>query len=181
MNDEDLLNDINSIIEQNRLSLSISTPVKLLCNIDQMLLNCFYKGTPRYIESGSNCKFCNDNKYRLNNPNAVCKKHYALNLYNNEETNLSRIILRDKEFIMFGRYVKMETETCTYIFYISPIQIDETRFRTYVFPPNIFNKDKEIKYDWKLFNKYGVYTFSIVGEPYRLEYMDKFDAKFKRI
>ena len=172
--------DINTIIDENGLSLSTSTPVKLLCNIDQMLLTCFYKGIPKYINE-SNCKYCNENKYRLNDDHVLCKKHYAINLYNFKETNLSKIVLRDIEFIMFGRYVKMETENCTYIFYISPIQIDENRFRTYVFPKDIFNTSKDIKYNWELFNNYGTFTFSIIGEPYILFYTSKFDAKFKKV
>ena len=173
-------NDINSVISNNNLSLSTSTPIKLLCNIDQILLNCFYKGPPKYI-SESCCKYCNENKYRLNDDHVLCKKHYAINLYNFKETNLSKIVLRDIEFIMFGRYVKMETENCTYIFYISPIQIDENRFRTYVFPKDIFNTSKDIKYNWELFNNYGTFTFSIIGEPYILFYTSKFDAKFKKV
>lgn len=172
--------DINTIIDENGLSLSTSTPVKLLCNIDQMLLTCFYKGIPKYINE-SNCKYCNENKYRLNDEKVLCKKHYAIRLYHYKGTNLSRIVLRDIEFIMFGRYVKMEKDNCTYVFYISPIQIDNNRFRTFVYPKDIFDLSKSINYEWKLFNNYGVYTFSIVGEPYRLFYTDRFNAKFEKI
>lgn len=173
--------DINTVIEKNHLSLSISTPIKLLCYLDNILLNCLYKGTPKFIEASS-CKFCHIHKYQLNRESVLCKKHYAINLYHNQEVNLSKIILRNVEYILFGRYVKMEMDSCTYIFYMSPIHIDETRFRIYVYPKNIFDTNREKDcYKWDIFNDYGIYTFSVRGEPYILDYLDEFNCKFKKI
>lgn len=172
--------DINTIIEKNHLSLSISTPVKLVCYLDNILLNCFYKGAPKFIESSS-CKFCHMHKYQLNKESVLCKKHYAIALYHREDIKLSKITLRGVEYILFGRYVKMEIDTCTYVFYLSPIHVDQSRFRIYVYPKNIFNQDKEVPYTWDLFNTYGIYTFSIQGEPYILDFADQYTCKFKKI
>ena len=152
--------DINDVIDRNKLTLSVSTPVKLLCSLDQILLNCFYKGSPHFMEQHE-CKFCKEYKYKLNEDSILCKKHYALELYNNQKTRPSRIMLRGVEYIMFGRYVKMEEKLCTYIFYLSPIHIDPTRFRIFVYPKDMFDKKRKVEYDWTMFKKPIHFTFSI--------------------
>ena len=172
--------DINHVIEKNQLTLSVSTPVKLLCTLDQILLNCFYKGAPHFMETHE-CKFCKEHRYRLNDENVLCKKHYAIELYNNVNTKLSRIMLRGMEYIMFGRYVKMEEKLCTYVFYLTPIHIDPTRFRIFVYPKNIFNNTRKVEYNWTMFKKPIHFTFSIRDEPYFLDNTNKCDVRFKKI
>ena len=172
--------DINYVIEKNGLTLSVSTPVKLLCTLDQILLNCFYKGAPYFIDNDK-CKFCKEHRYRLNKEDVLCKKHYAIELYNNKETKLSKIMLRGVEYILFGRYVKMETEHCTYVFYLTPIHIDPTRFRIFVYPKEIFDKSRKIEYEWTMFKKPMYFTFSIKDEPYQLDNTYKYDVRFKKV
>lgn len=171
--------DINYIIDTKDLTLSVSTPVKLLCTLDQILLNCFYKGTPHYIPP-EKCKFCKEHRYKLNKDNVFCKKHYAIDLYNNLDTKLSSVIIRGEEYIMFGRYVKKETPQCTYVFYLTPIHIDSTRFRIYVYPKDIFDDNRKIAYEWTLFKRPMHITFSIKDDPYILDNTNKFDVRFKK-
>lgn len=175
-------NDINTIIELNKLTLSISTPVKLLCNVDQMLLNCLFKGAPNYNDS-SKCKYCKEHQYQMNDKSVTCKKHYAIRLYNREDTKLSKIRIRENEYVMFGRYIKLEQENCTYVFYVTPIQIDPTRFRTYVYPKDIFDTKRKIEYEWDLFRRKPpmYFTFSIKEDPYILDYTNRYDIRFKKI
>lgn len=172
--------DINYIIEQKGLTLSVSTPVKLLATLDQILLNCFYKGIPYFIDADK-CKFCKEHRYRLAKEDVLCKKHYAIDLYHSSDTKLSNVVLRGCEYVMFGRYVKKEEPNCTYVFYITPIHIDTTRFRIFVYPKNIFNINRKIAYTWTCFKKPMMLTFSIKDEPYLLDNTNKSDVRFQKI
>ena len=176
---DDMIN-LDDIIKDNQLTLLSSTPVKLLCNIDQMLINCFYRGVPYYIDS-VNCKYCKDHRYKLNNENLVCKKHYALNLYNTPSTRVSSVTIKNDKYIVFSRFVKRETENCTYIFYLTPLHIDQTRFRVFVYPKGLFDPNKEIVYDWKVLEYPRHFTFSIKMDPYILDCTNPSNITFFKI
>lgn len=176
---EDMIN-IDNIIKDNNLTLLNSTPIKLMYMYDQILMNCFVNGIPHYIDE-QHCKFCQDNKYKKNDQESVCKKHYALNIYNDPNTRLSSLVLKNERLVLFSRFVKRETSNCTYIFYLTPIHIDSTRFRVFVYPPNIFNKDREIVYDWDILTYPRHFTFSIKGDPYVLNCVNKLNINFYKV
>lgn len=174
-------NDIDEIIKENLLSLNSSTLIKLVCNIDQILANCFEKSNVYFIKK-EDCRFCAQNKKKKSDPNALCKKHYALDFYNNYHTHLSDITIKDKHFILFGRYVKYETPLCTYLFYITPLFVDNSRFRVYPFPKDVFeDADKEMVYTWKLLENPQLYTFSIKDDPYILDCTNPLDISFRKV
>ena len=171
--------DVNQVIENRKLTLSVSTPVKLVTHLDRILLKCYYPGTEQFIEH-SHCKFCHEYQQKTNNPEALCKKHFALNFYNDPTTVLSDVWLRREQYIMFGRYVKKEMPNCTYIFYITPIHVDPEAFTVLVYPKGVFT-DKKIPYNWKIFKRPSYITFSIRSDPYILDNMNKYKVSFKKL
>ena len=173
-------NDIDEIIKENLLSLNSSTLIKLLCNMDQILSNCFDKSDIHFIKK-EECRFCALNKQRKNDPKAMCKKHYALDFYHHFNTHLSDITIKNKHFVLFGRFVKYETNLCTYLFYITPLFVDDSRFRVYPFPKNLFDINKKITYTWQLLEEPQIYTFSIKSDPYILDCTNKLDINIRKV
>lgn len=176
---DDMIN-LDDVIKEHDLTLLSSTPVKLMCNLDQMLINCFYKGSPHYIDQEA-CRYCKEHRYKMNNESVVCKKHYALNLYNDPETRVSTMRVKGEQYTIFSRFAKRETEHCTYIFYMTPIHVDETRFRIFVYPKEMFDPAKEISYDWDIFDFPRHFTFSIKGDPYVLDCTNPSNANFFKV
>lgn len=164
---------INDIIDNNSLTLSVSTVVKLIAFYDKLIVKCYYKGVSDYIEP-ENCKFCKQYQNLLKTSDVLCRKHYAIKLYNDPLTNLSEIFYREEKFKLFGRYIMRETQSCTYIFYLTPIQIDMSRFCVYACPTNLF-KDRQAKFDWSsTFRKPDVINFNIDDREYRLDFTNKY-------
>ena len=170
------INNIDDIIEQNNLTLNNSTLIKLACNVDQLIMNCFLKGSPHFNEIGK-CKFCDEHRYKLNDPNVKCKKHYALDLYRDANTRISDIVLKGEKFEMFGRYALRRTENCDFVFYFTPLHVDPTRFRVFAYPSNVFEK-REPVFSWDITGVPRQIGFTIQNNPYILDCTNVYNINY---
>lgn len=166
---------INDIIENNKLTLSVSTIVKLITYFDKMIVKCYYNGVPDYIPA-DHCKFCKSYKEKLKAQDVECRKHYAISLYNNSQTNVSDIFYREERFKLFGRYILRETQNCEFLFYITPYQISQERFVIYALPHGLFN-DRSSKYTWTEFRRPGIINFEIDNKQYRVDFTNKYHPR----
>ena len=137
-----------------------------------MQLKCFYKGSADFIAS-DDCRFCREYQKKLRTTDVQCRKHYGIKLYNDSNTNISEIFYREELFKMFGRYVLKQTQTCSFLFYITPLQINAEDFTVFALPSTLF-KDRKSKFTWTNFKRPGVHHYEIDGEEYRLDCSNKY-------
>jgi hypothetical protein len=171
--------DLNKVIDDHNLTVSIGTVVKVITLFDKIIPKCFYKGVPDYIPE-ERCKFCKEFQTKMDSESVYCRKHYAPKLYNNPMTVLSQLIYRNEIFTLFGRYALRITKSCTYAFYLTPFYIDANRFCVYAYPNEIF-KDRKPSYIWSNFKKPGMNTFMMDTKCYMMDTTDKFHVTIKEM
>lgn len=170
---------INDVIDKNKLTLSISSIVKLITCFDKMQTKCFYKGSADYIPP-ENCKFCKTYQSKLKTNEVLCRKHYGIKLHNDPKTNISEIFYREELFKLFGRYILRTTQTCNYLFYITPLQISDANFTVFALPDGLF-VDRKAKYTWTEFKRPGIHQYELEGETYRLDCSNKYHPVIVKI
>lgn len=166
--------NLSQLIENHTLSLSVSTVVKTLTCFDKMMARCYYDGAPEYIHP-SKCKFCHDYQTRLRKASLLCRKHYVVDLYNRPKIRVSNLEYRGVSFELLGRYALRRTPKCVYVFYMTPLHIDESRFCIYAFPPNdSMFKPKLHNYVWACFRRPGIFTYNLDVNTYAMDTTDQF-------
>jgi hypothetical protein len=177
MGEINMSTNLNDIIDDHGLTLSVGTVIKVVTLFDKIIPKCFYKGTPDYVQA-EKCKFCKEFQIKMNSSDVLCRKHYAPKLHNDSNTNLSQLVYRGEVFTLFGRYAMRTTPACTYAFYITPMHIDLNRFCVYVYPNEIF-RDRKPKYVWSAFKKPDILSFSIDLKKYTIDTSDKYHITIK--
>lgn len=130
------MKNINYLILKNKISVSISTPVKIMKLYKDILEKSFYKKEPELISSDE-CPHCKKYRNDINDNSVLCRKHYALDLLKNDkQLTLMSFIYDDKKIYIFGRYgfFNIPDSNNYTLVYAPPFYISKNKLLVYVVP-----------------------------------------------